>query len=67
MKRQDAVTNKVTDKVTNEVTDKVKTKSIKETSDSLIATMKELDRLQKLTITFTLVNISLIFWVLLLV
>ena len=63
MKRRDAVT----DKVTNEVTDKVKTKSIKETSDSLIATMRELDRLQKLTITFTLVNISLIFWVLLLV
>tara|TARA_R110002074_G_scaffold66352_4_gene156937 strand:+ start:405 stop:563 length:159 start_codon:yes stop_codon:yes gene_type:complete len=51
MKRRDAVTDKI---------------SIEETSDSLIATMKELDRLQKLTITFTLINIALIFWVLLL-
>ena len=59
MKRRNAVTDEVTD----EVTDKI---SIKETSDSLIATMKELDRLQKLTITFTLINIALIFWVLLL-
>ena len=59
MKRRNAVTNEITDKVTNEAT-------IKETSDSLIATMKELDRLQKLTITFTLINIALIFWVLLL-
>jgi len=63
MKRRDAVTNKITDKVTDKVTNEI---TIKETSDSLIATMKELDRLQKLTITFTLINIALIFWVLLL-
>tara|TARA_R110000823_G_scaffold13561_1_gene44881 strand:+ start:333 stop:503 length:171 start_codon:yes stop_codon:yes gene_type:complete len=55
MKRRNAVTDAVTSEAT-----------IKETSDSLIATMKELDRLQKLTITFTLINIALIFWVLLL-
>ena len=55
MKRRNAVTNEITDKI-----------SIEETSDSLIATMKELDRLQKITITFTLINIALIFWVLLL-
>lgn len=55
MKRRNAVTSEATDKI-----------SIEETSDSLIATMKELDRLQKLTITFTLINIALIFWVLLL-
>ena len=51
MKRRNAVTDEVTDKIS---------------TDSLIATMKELDRLQKLTITFTLINIALIFWVLLL-